>query len=207
MGQNFKNIKDTVIIGRDANGSDVKIDRSDFSKAINSQIHRSMYSHWFLWGIVIIILGIILVTQTPTLDYNQNYIAVILGFIGVLATFIVVSNYAQLKNTENTIEKIKTEIDEKISIVNNRLDKMDEKFNLQTPFIEIEIEGVLDKNTKAKFVSDICDNFPNDKVLKIGDSVYVFFRANHKVGNLNSIVDSIRANNPDIHFDYAIILD
>jgi hypothetical protein len=70
-------------------------------------------NNWFLWGLVIIILDAILFFMIPIIQ--DNYVGGILAFVGILATFIVVSNYAQVKEIENKFYKRENELDQKIN--------------------------------------------------------------------------------------------
>lgn len=69
---------------------------------------------------IIIVLGIILFSTIPAINIEDKYAGAILGVVGVLATFIVVGNYAQVKDIENKFiqetnrlkDDYKTKIDE-----------------------------------------------------------------------------------------------
>lgn len=50
---------------------------------------------------IIIILGIVLFSCIPAINTGDKYAGAILGLVGVLTTFIVVSNYAQVKDIES----------------------------------------------------------------------------------------------------------
>ncbi|MDR1561213.1 MAG: hypothetical protein LBS23_02550, partial [Holosporaceae bacterium] len=75
---------------------------------------KHCWVHWFLWGIVIILLGGIFFSQIKYFQIEDNYVGLVLGFIGVLATFIVVSNYVQVKSVQNEINMIRDELDKSI---------------------------------------------------------------------------------------------
>lgn len=75
-----------------------------------------MKNNYFAWGVVIIlILGIILFNSIPVIS-NPNDISLVLSFVGILATFIVVGNYLQVKDVEK-------KFDESIKIVEKKLDE------------------------------------------------------------------------------------
>ncbi|MDR3226281.1 MAG: hypothetical protein LBT56_01235 [Prevotellaceae bacterium] len=63
-------------------------------------------------------LGFVFACFIPVIAVNNNYIGIILAFVGILATFVVVSNYAQVRDIENKtkeqINELKIEIDDKI---------------------------------------------------------------------------------------------
>ena len=73
--------------------------------------------NWFLLGIITILLGSILFCLMPKMDITNNYIGVILGFVGVLATFIVVGNYAQ-------VQQIRSEMLDKIRLLDEKTDNL-----------------------------------------------------------------------------------
>jgi hypothetical protein len=62
------------------------------------------WDNWFVWGIGIILLGAGLFFMIPVIQ--DNYIGGILGFVGILATFIVVSQYIQVKEVKDEFHRI-----------------------------------------------------------------------------------------------------
>jgi hypothetical protein len=75
-------------------------------------------SKWFLIGIIIILLGWIIFLHFRTIT-DVNNVTLILAFVGILATFIVVSNYAQVKEIEKKAEKKAVEIEKSTDKKNN----------------------------------------------------------------------------------------
>ena len=75
----------------------------------------SILSKYFIHGIIIIILGFVFAGLFNILDIDKNETGIILTFVGVLATFVVVSNFAQVKSIENSFDKKISEIKEKTS--------------------------------------------------------------------------------------------
>jgi hypothetical protein len=59
-----------------------------------------MLSQYFLLGVIIILLCVIFCCHVPVFSIEDNKIGVILAFVGILATFIVISNYAQVKEVK-----------------------------------------------------------------------------------------------------------
>lgn len=100
-------------------------------------------NHWYMIGImIIIILGIVLFSCIPAINIEDRYVGAILGLVGVLATFIVVSNYAQVKEVENKFrqETIKLKDDYNIKLQEmNQLKESIEK-------TKAEFSGILVKN-------------------------------------------------------------
>jgi len=72
-------------------------------------------------GIVVVIFAICAFSfgYLPNPENDTANTAIILAFVGILATFVVVSNYAQLKDIENKFDK-------KIKEVQSKIDKNDE---------------------------------------------------------------------------------
>jgi hypothetical protein len=85
--------------------------RIDKLEKQNLKIGHSRF-HYFLWGIVILILGTILFFMVPKIQ--ENYVGGILAFVGILATFIVVSNYMQVKSIQDEVAFIRSESNKSI---------------------------------------------------------------------------------------------
>jgi hypothetical protein len=66
----------------------------------NNWLYSMLKSNWFLIGIIIILLGWIGFLHCQTV-INPNNVTLILSFVGILATFVIVGNYAQVKEIEN----------------------------------------------------------------------------------------------------------
>jgi hypothetical protein len=49
------------------------------------------------------------------MDFESNYVALILGFVGVLATFIVIGNYIQITTVESKLYKKEKELEQKFN--------------------------------------------------------------------------------------------
>jgi hypothetical protein len=88
------------------------------SKEKENCICEFLKSHWFLYGIIIILLGVIVFNQFYQIT-GANNVTYILSFVGILATFIVISNYAQVqeikRNCDSKVEEIKRDCDKLIS--------------------------------------------------------------------------------------------
>ena len=48
-------------------------------------------------------LGAILFASLPCMQIDNNYVGLILAFVGIIATFVVVSNYSQIKDIEYNV--------------------------------------------------------------------------------------------------------
>jgi hypothetical protein len=92
-----------------------KCNKSKKEKEKRCKVLDFFHSDWFLRGIIIIILGAILFFLIPVIQ--ENYVGGILTFVGILATFIVVSNYAQVqevkKESKRELEKSKEGLEQK----------------------------------------------------------------------------------------------
>lgn len=91
-------------------------------------------SWWFLWGIILILaitLIFILVAKWAGVIYDPQNL--VLTFVGILATFVVMSNYAQVKDMENkhdameerfgeVVEGLEQLIEKRFKEVDGRLD-------------------------------------------------------------------------------------
>ena len=77
----------------------------------------------FLWGIVIIALVAIFCSQIPYFRVNDNYVGLVIGFVGVLATFVIVGNYAQVNSIERKIDNIERDIQNAFDDASKDIDK------------------------------------------------------------------------------------
>jgi hypothetical protein len=91
-------------VSRSINDGNVQ-DKPKDKKKRHCCIKELFFNYWFLWGIIIILLGTIVFCLIPKIDITNNYVSVIFGFVGILATFIVVSNYAQVKEIERGFDR------------------------------------------------------------------------------------------------------
>jgi len=76
----------------------------------NMKCIYSILNKYFIQGLAIIILGFIFACLFPIIKIEGNEVSIVLGFVGVIATFIVVSNYAQVKDIEK-------KFNDKISVI------------------------------------------------------------------------------------------
>lgn len=131
-------------------GSGVFVDKKNIQQvqySIQKEVAKTVWIHWFLWGIVIVILLAILATQIPRMNIGDNYIGIILAFVGILATFTVVGNYIQVHYAKQEFEKKVKELQQKI----NNLGNVDDKIGQAKKEIEARADGqshVLHKNIR-----------------------------------------------------------
>ncbi|MDR0575613.1 MAG: hypothetical protein LBG96_16600 [Tannerella sp.] len=113
-------------------------------KGLNNFFYLLLKSHWFLIGIIIILLG-----ANIFFSINQviepNNIALILGFVGILATFIVIGNYAHIKDIEgkfmSEMIRLNADFDKKIKYLDVSNDK-----KISSARFNIEIRAVSSAN-------------------------------------------------------------
>jgi hypothetical protein len=154
MGQEIKNSNGAVIIGRDANGAEIKINANEFKPIINQQLKLLLNERgidkiekqikglkdnvnrkipkwvYWIWLISIIALGLSLTSifWGYNIKWNVEIIStsIILAFVGILATFVVVSNYAQVKEIKDEFKSKITEIEkETTKLIDNKITDYD----------------------------------------------------------------------------------
>ena len=100
-------------------------------KSFYSNIKRVISNYW-LFCIVIILVGVsIFINISHTVIDSQN---LIIGFVGVLATFIVVSNYMQVKEIEKEFKK--------------KVAGMEKDFDVRMTKTEAEFDRKINKDVK-----------------------------------------------------------
>jgi hypothetical protein len=115
-----------------------------------------LFNHWFLWGIIIILLGTIIFCLIPEMDITDNYASVVLGFVGILATFIVISNYAQVKEVKDESsaqitsikDNLEKEYKKRITELNNSVDEKIEDLTATVNVLKTTV-AILAKNKRT----------------------------------------------------------
>ena len=112
-------------------------------------IIRILKNNFFWIGIIIILLGAILFCQIPYMHIQNNFVGVILAFIGILTTFIVISNYAQVKdiesNVNNKIDDIVSDTEEKIANLEHEIRTKSETSIKSIELLREEYRDALEK--------------------------------------------------------------
>jgi len=73
--------------------------------------NKAKYPKWVCWFCLISIISLALSVSTFYMNSNLIWnveivsVSIVLAFVGILATFIVVSNYSQVKNIESNFDK------------------------------------------------------------------------------------------------------
>jgi uncharacterized membrane protein len=70
--------------------------------------------NWFIVGIIIILIGVDISIHIPIIDIKSSYFGAIISFIGIIATFIVIGNYAQVHNIKEEYNNYQKTTDKKI---------------------------------------------------------------------------------------------
>jgi hypothetical protein len=97
-------------------------------------------SYWIL-GIVILLIGFDIAIHIPIIDIKCSYFGAIIGFVGVLATFIVVSNYAQVRDVERKTNKTIKDTEKKFK---EELNEIKNEFNRKISNTEIGLNKKID---------------------------------------------------------------
>jgi NADH:ubiquinone oxidoreductase subunit 3 (subunit A) len=213
-----------ISIGRDANGSEIKIDNTEFNTAIehhvdlllnkwkqennfNQQINdvltklenieqeikknstkttdfgkkppknrnnwfcRLFKNHWFLIVILIVLLAVdICLKISPNVITKES---IVLTFVGILATFVVVGNYFQVKEIEKKFDDKTNGLDSKI---NSNINVLKRKIELESIdayeslYANLAYSSMKFKDYKTAFSSNIC---LIDYGLKKGNNIHV----------------------------------
>jgi hypothetical protein len=121
----------SVIIGRDANGNAITIDNSIIKDILNKhpahilekQNKLPKWVYW-VWLISIVALGLSLSSIFWGYDITWNVeilsTAILLTFIGILATFVVVSNYVQVKDVKDEFKNVEIGLKKEIKEYNDK---------------------------------------------------------------------------------------
>ncbi len=94
-------------------------------------------------------LGAILFALLPCMHFDDNYVGLVLSFVGIMSTFVVISNYAQVKDIENSAREHISEMENKhadmlseIEVLNNENSRVLEEFyKIQKSIYEQQIRA------------------------------------------------------------------
>lgn len=105
----------------------------DESLSKENWIKKLLKHNWFIVGVIIILIGFDIYIHIPIVDIKCSYFGAIMGFVGILATFIVVGNFAQVKDIEG-------KFNDKVDV----LDKAQKKTEDFTKFLDQFQTGTVD---------------------------------------------------------------
>jgi hypothetical protein len=112
------------------------------------------YSNWFALIIIIVLIGFDIAIHIPVINIECNYFGAMIGFVGVLATFVVISNYAQVKEIEKKFDKA--------------IADTERRFNESLAEIEEKIERVNELVGEAKDYASLMQKLKGEGHLKDG---------------------------------------
>jgi hypothetical protein len=136
-------------------------------------------SQYFLLGVIIILLGTIIFCLIPEMKVEENCVGVVLAFVGIAATFVVVSNVAQVHKVEKEFYEKSREIEGNF---NGRVEGTQREFSEKVR----EIKDDFDRKIKEVDSKNDENEFKFNKVL--GDISGVYVNMNFKAGlYLNAI--------------------
>lgn len=99
-------VKQSNVNGDNVNGTaPLDADKSAPTIKIN------VYGHYWVSGIALVISFVCFCATFISHGVIVDHISIILGFIGVLATFTVLGNYVQVKRAEDRIDLLQKDID------------------------------------------------------------------------------------------------
>ncbi|MDR2653297.1 MAG: hypothetical protein LBC68_13495 [Prevotellaceae bacterium] len=130
MKQEIKGSEKVIIIGRDANGAEIKIDNSKLNAVIEDVLKDALggrikdlekpekfsYKKLLIWIIVgTIAFFALAVILNRHLGFGISDDSVVVAFIGAIATFVVISNYMQVRDVKNEYLSKIIEIEDKLN--------------------------------------------------------------------------------------------
>lgn len=132
------------------------------------------HKYWFLWIIIttliIVLLGVSICCHISScVIKNEN---VVLTFVGILATFVVVSNYAQVKDIERKADEHKKELESRISVLEGKVSKtnddmIDIKLNSSdnVKYMRFEVSLIIKEGGYQlnKIINELVPTFGNKK--------------------------------------------
>ena len=91
---------------------------------------RNLFLSPYLWiGIIIIMLGAIIFALLPCMHFNDNYVGLVLSFVGIMSTFVVISNYAQVKDIESNTKEQIMELKNKYAAIIARMETLNKEYS------------------------------------------------------------------------------
>lgn len=85
------------------------------------RIKKIISSHWFILALLLLLLGFDIYSRFPYIGISDSGESIVLVFVGILATFVVISNYAQVKEAERKADEHKKEIDDDLNRLHYQL--------------------------------------------------------------------------------------
>lgn len=107
-------------------------------------------------------ISIILIFMSITLNISQFVVtneSIVLFFIGVLATFVVVSNYSQVSDIKSNIENKIENLEEQQTEILNLKEQMIRVENSLTHFLFVQLQYYFDEGMKIEAFDYFFDNY------------------------------------------------
>jgi gas vesicle protein len=158
----------------------------DEIKKLSKKIDESKNEKYPYMNILIAIFGLTFffflfaVFLNKTYDFGISDDSVVLTFVGIAATFVVVSNYMQIKEIETKYEKniddIAKKVDEKEKGIKSDFDKKIEKIQNEFDEFENKIEDIENLRTYylsnfPKYTTNVSFTVHNNESKKISDFI------------------------------------
>ena len=129
-------------------------------------------SNYWLFGILLVMTGFNFTCNLCFCHISNE--GIILTFVGILATFIVVSNYAQVKNLEDKIETYRQESEKKVK----GIDFATILFTAQV-FNKRSQDSFLNSR-RDELIQLLRQEFPNEKEAAIESAVNYFYKIEYR---------------------------
>ena len=123
---------------------------------------KSNYGTILLLCAIVVILLAILCAHLKQIDWESDHITLILSFVGILATFVVVSNYVQVNEVERKFSNTEQKINSEINKLSNKINENARDFNDK---LEKQNQKIIDNTIKceAKILSKIANEHMGNK--------------------------------------------
>jgi hypothetical protein len=167
-------------------------------------------SKYFLLGIIMILLGTIIFCLIPKIDITNNYVSAIFGFVGILATFVVVSNYAQVKDVKDEFDRqvkdIEGKFEEKIEkLEKNNDEKIKQSLNDSLFIMKLEFfyyfmkRSPYDPSEAINYLSDTAKHMKD-----VRNKVFIWEFINDSYSVINNYFNSIEDDCLDIFIEVLL---
>lgn len=142
------------------------------------------------WGIILslVMMGVLwLSDRLRIFDSMPSSESLIITFIGILATFVVVSNFSQVANIEEKADRKIKEIEKKVNMISKQcLDKTDST-SLASSIIQTkEMIDIIKGSDELKSLETVKDEAKNEMMGELEDDIKRYERANLEEIDLRS---------------------
>jgi hypothetical protein len=183
MSQDAKGANATILIGRDANDSEIKINTNELKTAIDGILKdkfekrinklecnkiktKFLDEHKYAISLGIITLFAAIFFLLAVWLNRKFYFGIsdsgrVIAFVGILATFVVISNYMQVKEVRDEFHNIKDAVDileNRANQLNSKLDDAEKKMNSIKCSLNLELISSYSNNDRYLNANSIIDN-------------------------------------------------